>query len=266
MPFFPEFRELLGELNLELQPRELAKLSNREFESYCRELGISRGDIELILVARANYNYLELMEMTTTVEVVEALQGFSTSQLEAIIEAELRASELGISKIEGLYYLDVITEMLEGDVVWKGGPAPQLETRIPTVELPREVKSIIKANRGSPQNVISYQFDKEGKLVWLESGKAEYNSSKLSKNQMEGSGFWHSWMEHKHDFVRNNIKTELELVDKINEAIKNGEKSNSRNKRGGYEYITNINHKYDLLVAVAENGYVVSSYIKPKNK
>ncbi len=139
-----------------------------------------------------------------------------------------------------------------------------LEMKIEAIKLPDNISEMIKSSRGNPEQVVAYEFDKDNNLVWIEQGKGFFDINKGSSENIKGSGLWHAWLEHKQNFNDLGINTEKQLIQIVKEAVKNGEKSVSRNSKGGNQYRIAVSKNQDLLVAVSENGYVIT--ITPKDK
>jgi hypothetical protein len=136
--------------------------------------------------------------------------------------------------------------------------SPYLQTKLPAIILPKDIKESITNARGNPNNTIAYTHDQSNRLVWLESGNM-YMTDKGEK----GAGFWHIENRHMEQFKSrfSSDLNETKMIDICIDVVKNGkcEPKYIKNKLGEEIYVGNNYTKNKVLVYAGENGFIVGS-------
>ncbi len=228
-------------------------------------------ELEIQLATRSSYRRSEISLMTNTSEIVSSLSHLSPAELSNIVKSEIAiAKKLNDYSNLDAKYIEVAAQMSKGkikyiqsepinDFEFRNNPERlNLELKIENIELPNNIKEIIITKNGNPEQVVAYEFDSEGDLVWIEQGKGYFDINKGSKENISGSGLSHSWLEHKNNFRDIGINSEKELIEMFNEAVRNGDKTNNRG--GGYKYSININTSRKLVFATGPNGFVITAF------
>jgi hypothetical protein len=258
MPFFefiepPSFREPV--IPKDILPRDVASMPEVQLREYFRVKGLSNKDIEVIISTRSSYRYNELSVMTNHSEIVASLSSLSPAELKSIVQAEIK-----LAKATGDYsgldaqYIEVAAKMVKGEIQYSKDSIVQLECRVPPINLPKDVIEVIIKARGNSENVVAYQYDKTGRLVWLESGEMYLTSS-----GEKGAGFWHIENRHFEQFQSKFGKniTEAQMVEMIMEAVKNGVCEVQVDRKGRTTYIYTFQN---IEVYAGDNGFIIGSH------
>jgi hypothetical protein len=260
-----EIETILNQYELKLQAEVEYKEELKEFTdsiiAEAKEMDVTTDQLLAILEVK-NIEEAFILGEDKVIEKIEGwierqeeLKEFNETIAQYAKELELTTEQLlSILEVTNLNQAFELSDKEINERVkrWEGEREKLLlEQKISFQEISTDIAEQIIEQRGNPDNVVAYDFDREGRLIFLEIGNMY-----LSKTGEKGAGFWHIENRHYAQFQKKfGDGSYQEVIDRVMDTVKNGEcQVKIKDGKLSYNYTQNFTNVY-----VSDNGYIIGA-------